>query len=345
MTLTAPRCSARCAVGLPAPRGPLSEFLLDHLRRPPHHLPVAPPVTEDPLSGDDVQLFLYLCYELHYRGLPGVDDRWEWEPTLLGVRAGVEAAFERSLVDLIGPPRPVALDVGQELRALISTATGPSLSRYMVERGTLEELREFAVHRSAYQLKEADPHSWAIPRLSGRAKSAIVEIQSDEYGGGPSPAESHAELFADTMVALGLDPTYGADLDRLPGTTLATTNLISFFGLHRRWLGALTGHLAAFEMSSIEPMARYAKAMRRLGLPANAARFYDVHVIADAHHQIVAATDLAGGLAEAEPELAGDIIFGARALMAVEQRFAVRLLDSWAAGRSSLLQPSAGARR
>jgi hypothetical protein len=335
MTLIAPRDPARSAATLPAPRGPLSEYLLDHLRRPPHHLPVAPPVTGDPLSGDDTQLFLYLCYELHYRGLPGVDDRWEWEPGLLAVRAGVEAAFEAALVDLVGPPRPGGLDVGRELRALIASTAGPSLSQYMLELGTLEELREFAVHRSAYQLKEADPHSWAIPRLSGRAKSAIVEIQSDEYGGG-RPGRSHAELFADTMVALGLDSTYGAELDRLPGTTLATTNLISFFGLHRRWLGALIGHLATFEMTSVEPMARYAKAFRRLGLPA-AARFYDVHVIADAHHQVVAATDLAGGLAEAEPALAGDIIFGARALMAVEQRFAFRLLDSWAAGRSSLL--------
>lgn len=336
MTLTAPRCAASQAAALPAARGPLSEFLLGHLRRPPHHLPAPPPVTDDPISGDDSQLFLYLCYELHYRGLPGVDDGWEWDPALLGVRAGVEAGFEAALVDLVGPPRPTGPDVGRQLRTLLDSAVGPSLSRYMAERGTLEELREFAVHRSAYQLKEADPHSWAIPRLSGRAKSAIVEIQNDEYGGG-RPGQSHAELFAGTMVALGLDPTYGAELHRLPGTTLATTNLISFFGLHRRWRGALTGHLAAFEMTSVEPMARYARAFRRLGLPGAAAEFYDVHVIADAHHQVVAATDLAGGLAEAEPALAGDIIFGARALTAIEKRFATSLLDSWEAGRSSLL--------
>jgi hypothetical protein len=204
----------------------------------------------------------------------------------------------------------------------------------MLEHGTLEQFREFAVHRSAYQLKEADPHSWAIPRLHGRAKSALIEIQSDEYGGG-RPGHGHAELFADAMTALGLDPTYGAELDRLPGTTLATTNLISYFGLHRRWRAALTGHLAVFEMTSVEPMSRYAAALRRLGVPA-AARFYDVHVAADTHHQVVAAADLAGGLVETEPELAGDIVFGARALMAVEQRFAVRLLDAWSAGRSSL---------
>jgi hypothetical protein len=333
MTLTAPWPMA--ATALPAARGPLSAFLLDHLRRPPHPLPPAPPATDDRLSGDDSQLFLYLCYEIHYRGLPGVDERWEWNPALLAARAAVEARFEAALLDLLGPPERPALDIGDELRRLIDGAAGRSLSRLMEERGTLEQFREFALHRSAYQLKEADPHSWAIPRLHGRAKSAIVEIQSDEYGGG-RPGETHAELFADTMAALGLDPAYGTALDRLPGTTLATTNLISFFGLHRRWRGALIGHLAAFEMSSVEPMARYAGALRRLGLPGVAARFYDVHVVADAHHQVVAATDLAGGLAETEPDLAGDILFGARALLAIERRFADRLLDSWAAGRSSL---------
>src|SRR3712207_8445227 len=42
----------------------------------------------------------------------------------------------------------------------------------------------FRSQRSIYTLKEADPHSWAIPRLTGRAKAALVEIQSDEYGEG-----------------------------------------------------------------------------------------------------------------------------------------------------------------
>ena len=177
-----------------------------------------------------------------------------------------------------------------------------------------------------------------MPRLSGRAKSALVEIQADEYGNG-RPGESHAELFAITMAALGLDASYGGLIDRIPGPTLATVNLISYFGLHRRWRGALVGHLAAFEMTSVGPMGRYAAAARRFGLPPGAAAFYDVHVVADVHHREVAATDLAGGLGEAEPELAADILFGARALMAVEARFAGHLLGAWADRRSSLLSP------
>jgi hypothetical protein len=53
----------------------------------------------------------------------------------------------------------------------------------------------------------------------------------------------------------------------------------------------------------------------------------------------VAAEDLAGGLAHAEPALAADILFGARTVMALEERFTDHLLDSWAAGTTSLRSP------
>lgn len=334
--LSPPNSSA--APWLPPARGPLSGFLIEHLEQPVHRLPVAPAPTDDPLSGDDTQLFLYLCYELHYRGLTGVDDNWEWEPSLLRLRRSVETAFEAALLERVGAPPSGWDDVPSRLEALIREAAGPSLSAYFLRRGTLAQFREFAIHRSGYQLKEADPHSWVIPRLCGVPKAALIEIQSDEYGGG-IVGEAHADLFATTMVALGLDPTYGAYVDRLPGTTLATTNLISFFGLHRRWRGALVGHVAVFEMTSVEPMGRYSATLRHLGLPPLARRFYDVHVEADARHRIVAAADLAGGLAQSEPQLAGDIIFGARSIMAVEGRFAAHLLDSWGARTSSLLPP------
>ena len=323
---------------LPRPRGPLTEFLVSHLVRPVHPGPPCPPPEDDVLAGDDFQLALYICYELHYRSFAGVDEAWEWEPSLLGVRRTLESMFEAAVLSaepgMAGASDPA--DVEAALHHIIAQGGGPSLSGHMAERGTSREMQEFAIHRSAYQLKEADPHTWAIPRLSGRPKAAMIEIQADEYGGGVE-ADMHATLFAATMAALGLDPTYGAYLDHVPGITLATVNLVSLFGLHRRHRGALVGHLALFEMTSVVPMTRYSRAMARLGVGPEGRRFYDVHVAVDTHHSLVAARQMAAGLAAAEPALTGDIVAGARALMTVEGRFAGHLLDSWAAGRSSLL--------
>ena len=327
---------------LPDSRGPLSAVLLHELRGAAHRLPpIVLPDTADPLADEDVQLALYVLYELHYRGFDGVDERWEWEPSLLALRSVLEDIFEGGLLCAIGPPdddaRIAPEDMDVALRGVADSKDAPSLSEHLEREGTRDQFREFAVHRSAYQLKEADPHSWAIPRLSGAPKAALVEIQADEYGGG-RPERVHAQLFADALAGLGLDATYGAYLDVIPGMTLATVNLMSLMGLHRRWRGGIVGHLALFEMTSSLPNGRYARGLRRLGLGA-ATPFFDEHVEADAVHENIAAVDLAGGLARAEPELAGQILWGARALAELDARWGRHLLDCWERGVSSLSAP------
>jgi len=146
----------------------------------------------------------------------------------------------------------------------------------------------------------------------------------------------HSTLFAASMRGLGLDDTEGAYIDRLPGATLATTNLISLFGLHRRLRGALVGHLAAFEMTSCIPNRRYGDGLRRLGYDEQITRYFDEHVEADAAHATIASHDLAGSLVEQEPHLDADILFGAAALLGLEGRVASHLLQAWRQERSSL---------
>jgi hypothetical protein len=328
---------------LPAARGELSARLLERLPEAAGELGPAPAIPPgDALGDEDLQLALYLMYELHYRGLAGVDPRWEWEPSLLRVRRELEDAIEKALEGLLGPPAAASAPAPEEmdlaLRAILDESHGPSLSRYIERDATRDQVLEFMVHRSAYQLKEADPHSWGLPRLSGPPKAALVEIQADEYGGGRLE-RMHAQMFADALEAVGLDPTYGAYLDQIPASTLATVNVLSLFGLHRRWRGALVGHLAVFEMSSSLPNGRYADGLRRLGYDERATAFFDEHVEADAVHENIAAIDLAGGLARQEPELAAQIVWGARVLVEVEERWSLALLRAWDEERSSLRVP------
>jgi hypothetical protein len=328
-------------IELPEPRGPLSEWLFAGLRKAPEaEIGSATPIASaDPIADDDLQLALYICYELHYSGIEGVDERWEWSPSLLAFRAALERRFEAAVAELAPAASAEELgSVGAALQRIVAADDGPPLSRYLESQATKEEMLEQVVHRSAYQLKESDPHSWAIPRLSAVPKAALLEVQFDEYGGGKSE-RMHSVLFEKAMVGLGLDGTYGAYLGLLPGVTLATVNLMSGFGLHRRRRGALVGHLAGFEMTSSIPNRRYGNALRRLGYGRTVTHFYDEHVEADAVHENIAAWDLAGGLAAAEPEVAADILFGARALLALEARWAAHLLDSWKRGESSLLTP------
>jgi hypothetical protein len=318
----------------------LSELVLSAIRRTPGSLGSTPPVVRvDALADDDLQLALYLCYELHYRGVAGVDADWEWDSALLGFRAELERAFLQRLHDEIGTAGHDRVDdVAVALAELIARESGPSLSTFLFQAGTLTQIQEFCVHRSDYQLKEADPHTFAIPILSGETKAAMVEIQHDEYGSGRA-ADMRSVLFGTTMTALGLDPVYGAYLDQLPGSTLATVNLVSMFGLHRRWRAALVGHLAVFEMTSVEPMARYGQALARIGIGPEGRRFYDVHVEADVRHGAIALERMVAGLIEVEPHLGADLLFGAAAVLLLEERFARRLLTAWSMGCSSLTRP------
>jgi len=324
---------------LPAARGPLSAWLTGVLTGPVRRVtppPVAP--VDDPIGDEDLQLSLAVAYALHTYGIVNVDDDWEWSPALLGFRAALERPFEAALRrEAVLDRRPFSPgEVSEWLVALSRRGSdGPSLPRYLAREATGNEFREFVIHRSIYTLHEADPHTFAIPRLRGAPKAALVEIQADEYGNGSLP-QMHAALFARTMRCLDLDPETDRYMEVVPATTLATVNLVWMLGLHRRLRGAAAGHLALFELTSPVPNRAYGNGLRRLGFGEEVTDYYDEHVEADSVHEMIAAFDLAGGLAREELLQVPQILFGAAALDVVERRFGRTLLDAWGAGRSSL---------
>jgi len=142
----------------------------------------------DSRGDDDLQVSLTMLYELHYRGWGGVDDAWEWQPDLVAAARSLEAVVLRDLRRLVqdrfGALPAAPHRVPEILGEIASADIGPSLSRHLARRATREQYAEFLIHRSIYHLKEADPHTWAIPRLAGSPKAALVEVQADEYGGG-----------------------------------------------------------------------------------------------------------------------------------------------------------------
>ncbi|PNI07526.1 hypothetical protein CXX84_15780 [Arthrobacter sp. AFG7.2] len=341
---------------IPEPRGPISTALFGVLPEEPgtagntlqalhRMISTRLAATPDIIEDDDLQLTLFCLYELHYSGLEGVSDDWEWAPGLIQVRHLLEGPFEAALrqaaaeaageVELPAGAGATSDAVADVLFGLAGRDTGPSLSRFVAKKASMDQLKEFLIHKSIYQLKEADPHTFAIPRLSGRPKAALVEIQADEYGGG-RPERMHSALFARTMRGLGMADEYGAYVDAVPALSLAAVNMMSLFGLNRRLRGAITGHLAMYEMTSSQPNRLYGNGFRRHGFDAGVTHYFDEHVEADAVHEQIAGRDLAGGLVEAEPHLLADVLFGATAVMAVDGRLSAHILQSWENGKSSL---------
>ncbi|MDX3518938.1 iron-containing redox enzyme family protein [Streptomyces scabiei] len=323
---------------LPESRGRISAAVTAFLRGegpPPDSRAIA---GADPF-GDDLQLALYLCYELHYRGFAGVDAGLEWDPELLRCRAALEWPFLESLRDRA--TRHVSAEEALD-DLLVEPAAdddgGGGVSGFLQDHGELWQVREYAAQRSLYHLKEADPHAWVLPRLWGRAKAGMAAVEFDEFGGGRAE-RVHARLFADLMTDLGLDPEYGRYVDVAGAEALALVNLMSLFGLHRALRGALVGHFATVEITSSPGSRRLARAMRRTGAGPAAEHFYDEHVEADAVHEQVVRHEVVAGLLEEEPQLDADVAFGVDATNHLEDILADRLLGAWRAGRSSLRAP------
>ncbi|MFI5585581.1 iron-containing redox enzyme family protein [Amycolatopsis sp. NPDC051758] len=321
---------------LPAARGPLSESVLGTLLReqPRADLGFAVLADTDPL-GDDLQLALHLCYELHYQGLPGVSDEWEWDPELLRLRGVLEARFLAALRENVAGGD----DVTAELDALlVEPLDADGLSHFLRDHGEWQHVLELFTHRSVYHHKEADPHAWVIPRLRGRAKAALVAVEFDEFGAGRAEL-MHSRLYTDLLRAAELPDGYLELIDHVPGSMLAVVNMMSLFGLHRSLRGALCGHFAATEITTGPSAHRIDQALQRLGAPEACRYFYTEHIEADAVHEQVMRHDVLGDLLEHEPELAADVVFGLQATEFLEGRFGAHLLSSWRAGRSSLRQP------
>lgn len=70
---------------------------------------------------------------------------------------------------------------------------GGGISHFLRDEGELWQLKEYAMLRSLYHLKEADPHAWVLPRRRGRAKAAMAAVEFDEFGGGRAE-RVHAQL-------------------------------------------------------------------------------------------------------------------------------------------------------
>jgi hypothetical protein len=285
--------------------------------------------------GEDLQLALYVCYELHYRGFAGVDADCEWDPELLALRRVLERSFLAALRAAVAGGN----DLAGEIAALVAETPGEGgVSHHLRRRGESWQFREYIALRSAYHLKEADPQAWVIPRLEGAAKAALVSVEHDEYGGGRGE-RMHARLFGDMMLELGLSDEYGYYLEQAPAQVLAEVNFMSMAGLHRSLRGALVGQFAVVELTSSPGSARLVAAAQRLGCGPATVEFYSEHVEADAVHEQIVRHGIIAPLVAEDPAMAHDVVFGVQAATYLDERLGEHVMRRWTAGESALANP------
>ncbi|NKE56870.1 iron-containing redox enzyme family protein [Lentzea sp. PSKA42] len=155
---------------LPAPRGHMSSALVTALRLPPVPRPalLAGGGTRETWLDDDLQLSLWICYELRMRGFDDVHAGWEDHPALTQFHAILEARWEEGLRSLPEVTQPASLS----------------------EKG-LDELRKH--------------HAFWRPRREMR--SVLRDIQGDAYGARSERTHSvlFTVTLRDLNCAVGVD--------------------------------------------------------------------------------------------------------------------------------------------
>ncbi|SER40809.1 Iron-containing redox enzyme [Lentzea xinjiangensis] len=155
---------------LPAPRGHMSAALVAALRVPPLPRPalLVSGGTRQAWLDDDLQLTLWICYELRMRGFDDVDPGWEDHPALTQFRAALEARWEESLRSLTETTQPAVLS----------------------DAGEAELRKHNAFWRPRREMRSVlrDIHGDAYGARSERTHSVLFTVTLRDLDGGPGPS-------------------------------------------------------------------------------------------------------------------------------------------------------------
>ena len=318
---------------LPLERGPISRHVIETLAGADDGATHRDRARPGMLADADVQLALWILYELHYRGFDGRARRPRVGPracSACGARSSVR--FEHELRGaarrpLIGcPARATSAD---QLVALVDADDGPSLGDLPAARASREQVLDFLRERSVQQLKESDPQSFVLPRLDGAAKVGPRRAAVRRVRRRPSRTAARHAVRRRPRGRRARPDLRRVHRRGLRAVSLACANVMSMFGLNRRLRGAAMGHLAAFEATSSVPSRKIAAGIERVGLPDAVAAYFHEHVEADAVHEQVAIQRHLRRLVADEPALRDDVLFGAAGCLHLAALSGGELLDRW----------------
>lgn len=118
----------------------------------------------------------------------------------------------------------------------------------------------------------------ALIRMPPRAKMEMARNLWDEFGRG-NPAGVHSTLLASMAEELGIS----CSIDDATSEALALANLMAGLALEHYSYHAV-GALGVIELTAPGRVSCVANGMRRLGMPLEARRYYELHATLDIEH-------------------------------------------------------------
>jgi hypothetical protein len=188
--------------------------------------------------------------------------------------------------------------------------TGPgqndALFPYLAEQATLDELRWFLAQEVQGEAGFDDLVALTQVRMPPQAKLEMARNYWDEMGRG-NPKGMHGPML--NTLAEALDVRALADPSVWEATAL--NNLMVGLALNRGYAYHSTGALGAIELTAPGRSKHVSLGLRRLGVPADARHYFELHATLDIKHAEAWNREVFRSIVAATPQAASALAEGA----------------------------------
>jgi hypothetical protein len=224
---------------------------------------------------------LLQIYDLHTAPIGDLGDavRWQHHPAIAAIKSACEQAW---LDDLAALPTPTDLpdDIVGALRTVAARNRRPGVYQWIARDATAGDIAEFLSWEGGPDAGFDDLVAACQVGLTGPAKMELATNYWDEMGDGQA-SDVHTTLHAQLAHSLQLrripwsqQPTSALERSALGG--LLATN---------RWLQPeMLGALGLIELEAGPRCRLVLQGLERVGAPAAAMPFYEVHADVDPRH-------------------------------------------------------------
>ena len=234
-----------------------------------------------PKDPRDRLITLITLHGLHTAPLEALGDqvRYQHHPVVAELKCRLESEW---LVELETQPVPDDLpgDPIQAMRALAARNRLPEAYRWLAKRADYDEMVAFLSLEGGPDGGFDDLVASCQVGLAGSAKLELATNYWDEMGNGDGDAV-HTVLHQRTAAALGLT---AVPLDEQPVGALTRTALGGLLATNRWLQPEMLGALGLIELQAGPRCRLVLQAFDRLGAPAAAYPFYEVHAEVDPRH-------------------------------------------------------------
>jgi hypothetical protein len=197
---------------------------------------------------------------------------------------------------------------------------------WLAAEASLDEMKWFLTQEAAGEAGFDDLVALTQVKLPTRPKLELARNYWDEMGRGHMGG-MHGPMLDRTVKGLGLTPAIETTLWQ----SLALANTMTALATTRRYAYQSVGALGVVELTAPTRVACVADGLKRLGVPAEQRKYFQLHAALDVEHSRAWNAEALRPLVEADPAVARHLAEGAlMRLICGEQCFEAYRIHLWA---------------